>query len=233
MSTASDWLVTWVVGVAGQNPAVATGPRSLDGHSMWEAWTTANATSPRTEVIHQVVNKHCDANCTFNGKSAPCSVAPFGNTIRLGDFKALSGSPGPTNVVPFPAPGAHSVAFGTNHAEGNNGSTVEAGTDHARAGGVGPGGWQGPATHHDCKPWCLYNVVKDPAEQHDLAGDPTHAETLNKLIARVEEAAATGPEWAWPMFATNNALQKEMCASANKTGFYEPLHETAPPPPLQ
>ena len=156
---ASDWLPTWVVGVAAQDPAVATGPRPLDGHSMWAAWTTENATSPRTEVIHQVVNTHCDENCTFDGKPAPCSVAPFGNTIRLGDYKALAGSPGPTNIVPFPAPGANPVEFGTHHAEGNNGSTVEPGTDHARAGGVGAGGWQGPATQHDCNPWCLYNVV--------------------------------------------------------------------------
>ncbi len=71
---------------------------------------------------------------------------------------------------------------------------------------------------------------KDPAEQHDLADDPEYASTLGRLIARVEEAAATGPAWAWPMFDTKNALQQEMCASAQKTGFYEPLHETAPPP---
>ena len=156
---ASDWLVTWVVGVAGQDAAVATGPRPLDGHSMWAAWTTGNVTSPRTEVIHQVVNKHCDENCTFNGKHAPCSVAPFGNTIRLGDYKAVSGSPGPKNVVPFPAPEASPVAFGTHQAEGKNGSAVETGTDHARAGGVGPGGWQAPPIHRDCNPWCLYNLI--------------------------------------------------------------------------
>ena len=54
---------------------------------------------------------------------------------------------------------------------------------------------------------------------------------MARLVARVEEAAATGPPWAWPNFKTNSALQAEMCASAAKTGFYEPLHETAPPPP--
>ena len=77
---------------------------------------------------------------------------------------------------------------------------------------------------------CL-SLQKDPAEQHDLATDPAYAETLQRLVARVEAAAATGPAWAWPMFATNNALQAEMCASAAETGFYEPLHESAPPPP--
>ena len=77
----------------------------------------------------------------------------------------------------------------------------------------------------------LLQLQKDPAEQHDLASDPAYASTLKQLIARVEEVAATGPAWAWPMFETNNALQQEMCTSAHKTGFYEPLHETAPPPP--
>ena len=74
---ASDWLPTWVVGVAGQSPSVATGPRPLDGHNLWDAWTSPNATSPRTEIIHQVVNKYL-----LRGMSMYTSSEAF-NSIEL------------------------------------------------------------------------------------------------------------------------------------------------------
>ena len=99
---ASDWLPTWVIGVAGQNPSVATGPRPLDGHNLWDAWTGPNATSPRTEIIHQVVNKYTDADCHNGSLGLPpmCAVAPFANTIRVGRFKLIQGA-GKPSLEPF------------------------------------------------------------------------------------------------------------------------------------
>ena len=72
-----DWLPTWVFGIARQPASVATGPRPLDGHDLWGAWTsTSNQTSPRTEVIHQVSNRFTDANCqNASGLPPICHVA--------------------------------------------------------------------------------------------------------------------------------------------------------------
>ena len=75
---ASDWLPTWVEGVAGGSLVDATGPRPLDGHNLWNAWMTANSTSPRVEVIHQVVNKYNNLSATsaFCNKSSGQSDNP-------------------------------------------------------------------------------------------------------------------------------------------------------------
>ena len=94
LAHASDWLPTFGA-IAGLDvQALATGPRPLDGHNLWPAWTSTNHTSPRTEVIHQVVSKYNGVNCTALGLPRVCSTAPFGNTIRVGRFKLLQVSVG-------------------------------------------------------------------------------------------------------------------------------------------
>jgi hypothetical protein len=52
MMHASDWLPTFVYGIASLKNAKATGPRPLDGFDMWSVWKagTADVASPRTEV---------------------------------------------------------------------------------------------------------------------------------------------------------------------------------------
>jgi hypothetical protein len=165
------------------------------------------------DVASQVVNTYC------NGTSSQGSVAPFGNTIRVGRYKLIAGVPGQTTVLPWPEPSSSPVAFGL-----SNGST-ELGTDHCRAGGV-----QQKAPPHVCNPWCLFDLESDMSESKDLASDPAFKDTVAQLAARVEEAAATGPPWAWPFGDALKQLETEMCTSAVKTGFIEPLREIAPPP---
>ena len=46
-----------------------------------DVWMSSNASSPRTEVVHQVVNKYNTLTNTSqfcNYTSGPCSNAPFG-----------------------------------------------------------------------------------------------------------------------------------------------------------
>lgn len=212
---ASDWLPTIAFGMAGVNPTEATGPRPVDGHSMWLAWTTSNTTSPRTEIIHQVVNRYCNGSTP----GSP-SVLPFGDTIRVGKYKLMAGAPGQSTVLPWPQEATNAVAFGATN------GTLEPATDHCRAGGV-----KQEAPHVVCDPWCLFDIEADPSEFKDLASDPMFASIVAKLAARVREAAATGPPWAFPV-NDSRPLEIEMCAAAAISGFYEPLREAPAPTPL-
>jgi hypothetical protein len=219
----SDWLPTWVIGLAGEPASVALGPRPLDGFNLWSAWTGSNATSPRTEVIHQVVNRYTDANCHNGTGLPPVCFVPFGSTIRVGKFKLhLNSHPGPDFTVPWPTPADEPVEFGLSS------GGLEPGTDHMRAGGVR----QNQTGHqtHTCFPACLYDLVADPGETHDLAGDPAMYQVIVSLTARVQAAAATGPPWAWLDNSAARAAVDHNCVVAEETGYYEPVLESFPPP---
>ena len=133
----------------------------------------------------------------------------------------MNGVPGDTTVQPWPTPGTAPVPFGL------SGGSLEAGTDHCRTGGI-----QTSSPTHACKPWCLYDLEADPSESNDLANDPKYAAVVAQLATRVQEAAATGPPWAWPLVGSaQKAIQAENCAAANRTGFYEPQRNATPPTP--
>ena len=53
MLHSSDWYPTVVEGIAGGKVPAYSGPTPVDGFDVWAA-ILGNATSPRTEVIHQV-----------------------------------------------------------------------------------------------------------------------------------------------------------------------------------
>ena len=146
----------------------------------------------------------------------------------MGRFKLIQGKPGPDFTVPWPEPAASPVPFGLSS------GGLEAGTDHMRAGGVKQNTTLPDGTHHaykTCVPACLFDLIADPGEQHDLAADPAVADVLASITARVEAAAATGPPWAWPK--EGNQLQTaeyENCLTTEKTGYFEPVLEDWPPP---
>merc|ERR1712187_428545 len=50
------------------------------------------------------------------------------------------------------------------------------------------------------------------------------------MTCRLVEAGEQGPAWAWPDAATLRALRGEVCYFQIKTGFFEPLRATVPPP---
>ena len=112
---------------------------------------------------------------------------------------------------------------------GQTGGMLEAGTDHARAGGVLQNA-TGPA--HTCVPNCLFDLIADPGEHNDLAADPEMAGIIASITARVESAAATGPPWAWPMEGSPLATAEyDNCQSTRKSGVFEPVLEDWPPSP--
>lgn len=144
------------------------------------------------------------------------------NKRQLRKNRNLAGKPGPDFHVGWPEPAASAVTFGL------TGGMVEPGTDHARAGGVKQNSTQ---PFHSCVPHCLFDLIADPGEHNDMAADPKMAEVIASITARVEAAAATGPPWAWPM--DGNPLQTaeyENCQATLKTGFFEPVLASWPPP---
>merc|ERR1712232_1541898 len=121
-----------------------------------------------------------------------------------GNFKLVQGKMGETDIVRWPSSSPSPVPFGL------SGGTVEPGTDHARAGGIKEAivfdesqkqyNLESFASDNfQCSPWCLFDVVNDPSESHDLANDTAHNKTVQRMLARLEENAATGPDWAWPL----------------------------------
>ena len=234
-----------------------------------------------------------------NASSGTSSVAPFGPTIQVGNYKLLGGNPGQSDIIAWPEPAANPVPFG------RSGGVIEPGTDHWRAGSLPhtadeyvlyvrvvcvcacvracvcacvracikhrqtaspkqqlaqpmlacvracvrvvllgacehptnlahPTWYTGRYRAGDvqCSPWCLFDVVADPSESHDLASDPQYAAIVQQLVNRVTELGAAGPPWAWPLSNDQvDEVLEEICNVSNTTRVYEPVRETAPPRP--
>lgn len=101
LAHSSDWYRTIIEGVAGLVLG-STGPRNIDGVNLWPALTGKNLTSPRTEVIHQVVNNFTAGHTTFPA------------VIRMGRYKLLLGhaDPGDSQFRQWPPPVPAPVIFG-------------------------------------------------------------------------------------------------------------------------
>eukprot|EP00041_Stephanoeca_diplocostata_P000814 m.17077 g.17077 ORF g.17077 m.17077 type:complete len:629 (+) comp11147_c0_seq1:175-2061(+) len=212
LAHSSDWYPTIISGIANLSMPATTGPRAVDGLNLWHALLT-NASSPRTEVIHQVVN-----NYTLAENLTDPAV------ITMGRFKLILGDPGDNRIIAFPAPLEHPVAFGQSGGI-RNGYAGE--TNNCRAKSI-----SGSVHSGDCTPGCLFDLSTDPSETTNLYGRSEYAETVLRLSSRLKEAAATGPPWAnpYPDVATKNALVAEICAYEAETQYYEPQRVTAPPP---
>ena len=121
MAHSADWYATVASadGIAGFDPGSDTGMVPADAVNLWPALTGANATAPRTEVIHAVQSP------TFNKSLGDVGVA----SARFGRWKLITGTSCEGNSVhqAWPALGEQAVPFG------QSGGQIEAGTDHARA----------------------------------------------------------------------------------------------------
>ena len=63
-----------------------------------------------------------------------------------------------------------------------------------------------------------------------MINSSAHTGVIKALTARLAEAAATGPAWAWPYGgeALKN-LTAGICAASARSGFYEPVVTAGPP----
>ncbi|XP_033646954.1 arylsulfatase B-like [Asterias rubens] len=99
----SDWFPTMVEGLAGGS---LNGTRPLDGFNMWDTISKGQK-SPRTEILHNIdrilsvpVNRTSRMephNYTFNSNMRAA--------IRVGDWKLITGLPGPGDWHPTPDSG--------------------------------------------------------------------------------------------------------------------------------
>lgn len=207
----SDWLPTFVQGVAGAAlPPNGTEPTAYDGVDAWQSLLSGGA-SPRVEVIHQVRNRH------FNDSST-------GYALRVGDFKLVVGDAGDHRILAWPEPSDTPTAFGT------DGGVREPGTEHCRApSGCSPGQC---GTRSPCNPHCLFDVARDAAEAHDLCpggtcANASHASTLRALLARLEEAGEEGPPTSLAYYYGDKTKEEKAmklrCDNAKQTNFIEPV----------
>lgn len=74
---------------------------------------------------------------------------------------------------------------------------------------------------------CLYNVVEDVAEKHNLATDPSYAALFQELARRLQARGETGPPLsvAFPseVGMKNKTAANITCANEEKYGFLEPI----------
>ena len=199
LAHASDWYPTLVTGVAGVpiDPAATGGPRPLDGLNLWPS-ILANNPSPRTEVIHQVNNSYFDEGV---------------QALRVGDLKLIRGPPGDARTIAWPERSTRAVPLG------RSGAVVEPGTDHVRGTTLSNG--SGPP----CAPFCLFNVSADPGEQHDLSGDASYRAAAAALLARLDEAGASGPprNWIWQNASDFKRVSQGLCAQELQLGSVQPV----------
>ena len=218
MLHSSDWLPTIVSGVAGISsdelrPLLRNAPTPLDGVDAWSA-IVSGGPSPRTEVVTQVANGY------WNASSPGASTSAAGPCIRVGEMKLIIGDPGDSRTIAWPAPASVATPFGK-----SGGGSADRGNDACRA---PTGGHVVPPLIKPCvlRP-CLFNVVEDPGEAHDLyaEGNASWTPTVKMLLARLAAAAAQGPPLglAYPFTPTEEAtMNAKICDNAKKYGFEEP-----------
>ena len=101
LAHSSDLYATIAEGVAGLTVPAHTGPRPLDGFNLLPA-ILGNHSSPRTEIIHQVVNNY----------TAQRTAASDPAVIRSGNYKLILGEPGDATIRRWPSPSTTAVVFG-------------------------------------------------------------------------------------------------------------------------
>ena len=174
-------------------------PCGFDGYNMIPVlW--AGGESPRTEVVHAVINQHNppgfpNGQMGSHGYPYSCAASSFcGGALRVGDYKLLVGYPGWDEHYVYP----------NNHR-------------------LSPD----MQLHWDvCKSHCLFDVVSDVAEVHDLSDDPAYAEILGRMLDRFWTLSnASGAVVADAMF------DSKQCAAAKTHGFWQPVDYYGPVPP--
>ena len=200
LAHSSDWYKVFVEGVAGGSIPANTGPRLPDGHNLLPA-IFANEASPRSEVVHQVANQYFSENVT---------------SIRMGDFKLIitsKGNVGDTRILKWPELSATATPFGESGGQKQG--------NQCRA----PSG-EGSGTK-SCIPHCLFNVVDDISESHDLSKDPQYANLITNMTKRLEFHGSTGPDlnlaYIVPLNKFGSEILPGLCEGMKINGVLEPI----------
>ena len=172
----------------------------IDGVSLWPAML-ANATSPRTEVVHQIVNRWNHARCNSTAQ------VNCGGALRSGRHKLLVGYPGDARWQPLPASAA---ALGP--ALRGDGCNLTSGEGCP------------------CRDtgYCLFDIASDPLEQRDLSA--TEPALLATMVARFEQLSAEmGTQGVHFCAAQTAADALAKAAVTNRTGAFLPFATTQVP----
>lgn len=172
-------------------------PTPMDGVSLWEA-VMSNTSSPRTEVVHQILNKYNHRDC--NGSDH--ALQNCGAAIRVGKYKLLAGYPGDSRWVPLPnethnQPGQMMANDGCDLSTGENCPCFRG--------------------------YCLFNIEADPNERNDLS----HAmpDVVKQLIARLAEVSQTGTQGSHLCTDAASADAAALGEELKKTKAYLPYVE--------
>ena len=214
----------------------------MDGMNVFDALTTKGP-SPRHEIFYSPVVNTLDNS--GNGPLNPEDCAEWGQScggaLRVDNYKIIVGYPGDARALPLPAwdgtdPMEHALdALHSAHAGHlSQDGALRLGTWSPLLGGGGGGpGLDGcnyttgsgcPCHHLNGGP-CLFDVVNDETESHDLANSTEHASIFHKLLERFKEISATNVPMAGlptPELTQDKALE---CAMLLRTGAFEPFGE--------
>ena len=174
-----------LMSAAGLAPPVAddTGPTPMDGVSLWDA-IRSNGSSPRTEVVHQILNQYNARDCY----GADHDAQACGAAIRVGRWKLLLGYPG--DARPSDVRGGYDKWAEIHLREQRGAAAATAGREAlamARADGCHL------LTGEGCACWrgaCLYDVEDDAGETRELSR--ARPEVVARLMRRLAAVSAAG-----------------------------------------
>ena len=174
-------------------------------------------------------------NISAAGNGGDCKTGHgCATAFRQGRWKLIQGNPGSAGVCHLPPPSSTPVKFGA------SGGTITP-PDHC-AGGSWVNNETFPTYNIGCnQPFCIFDVMDDPAEQHDLSGTANGAAAGQRLMARLQILSRSGaqePGLSYPGRSSDgyrDVLKPMICARANATGFWLPadwpLSGPLSPPP--
>ena len=188
-------------------------PAGMDGVDLWHALLSNASASPRTEIVHQIVNRWNHAACNDTARQN-CGAA-----FRYGRYKLLVGYPGDSRWQPLPGKDDVSGALPMMRSQAllpplrADGCNLTSGVGcPCRAAG-----------------YCLFDVGgSDPLEQHDLAA--AEPALLASMVARFEQRSAIyGTQGVHLCAAQTSADAHALQAVTNRTGAFLPFADEEVP----
>jgi hypothetical protein len=204
-------LLPTLLGAAGQTMPNSDydgiGHTGLDGKMLWTA-IMSNATSPRTEVIHQVVNQHNPRDC----HGADHDAQNCGGGLRTGRWKLLVGYPGDsrtrnaTNLHSTYAKWELISRYG-----GQNASQMPRLDGCHIFSGEGCACWRSV---------CLFDVEVDQNEQHDQS--VAQPGVVAKMLQRLRAVSSSAPTRAGKCGRARRGDEQARKEAVGRHGAYLP-----------